>query len=82
MAILTTTEKNNLANDYAADALYGAVYTTTPTSSAGTEPSGGSPAYARKSLSWSSSHRVHSPLPSPTPRARAVGGRAFGPGPN
>jgi hypothetical protein len=54
MAILTTTEKNNLANDYAADALYGAVYTTTPTSSAGTEPSGGSPAYARKSLSWSS----------------------------
>jgi hypothetical protein len=54
MAIQTTTEKNSLANKYAADATHGAVYTTTPGSSAGTEPSGGSPAYARKALSWSS----------------------------
>ena len=53
MAIQTTAEKNSLANKYAADCLYGAVYTTAPSSTAGTEPSGGSPAYARKSLSWS-----------------------------
>lgn len=54
MAIQTTAEKNALATDYGADAPYGAVYTTTPSASAGTEPSGGSPAYARKALSWSS----------------------------
>jgi hypothetical protein len=54
MAIQTTAEKNSLATKYATDALYAAVYTTAPGASAGTEPSGGSPAYARKSLSWSS----------------------------
>jgi hypothetical protein len=53
MAIQTTAEKNSLATKYAADALFGAVYTTTPGATAGTEPAGGSPAYARKSLSWS-----------------------------
>lgn len=52
MAIQTTAEKNSLATKYGADALYGAVYTTAPGATAGTEPSGGSPAYARKSLSW------------------------------
>jgi hypothetical protein len=52
MAIQTVTERNALATDYATDAAYGAVYTTAPSSSAGTEPSGGSPAYARKALSW------------------------------
>lgn len=54
MAIQTTAEKNSLANKYATDAPYGALYTTAPGASAGTEPSGGSPAYARKSLSWGS----------------------------
>lgn len=54
MAIQTTTEKNNLATKYATDAAYGALYTTAPGASAGTEPSGGSPAYARKALSWGS----------------------------
>jgi hypothetical protein len=50
---MTAAEKTALAAEYAADALYGAVYTTAPTdSTAGTEPSGGSPAYARKSLTW------------------------------
>lgn len=52
MAIQTTAEKNSLATKYGADALFGAVYTTAPGASAGTEPSGGTPAYARKSLSW------------------------------
>lgn len=54
MAILTATMKNALAAEYATQALFGTVYTTAPGSSAGTEPSGGSPAFARKSLSWSS----------------------------
>lgn len=54
MAIQTTTEKNSLATKYGTDAAYGALYTTAPGASAGTEPSGGSPAYARKALSWSS----------------------------
>jgi hypothetical protein len=53
MAIQTATEKNSLATKYGTDAAYGAVYTTAPGASAGTEPSGGSPAYARKALSWS-----------------------------
>jgi hypothetical protein len=52
MAIQTTVEKNNLATDYGTDAAYGAVYTTAPGASQGTEPSGGSPAYARKALTW------------------------------
>src|SRR4051794_39080506 len=52
MAIQTTTEKNNLATAYGGNAAFGAVYTTAPGASAGTEPSGGSPAYARKPLSW------------------------------
>jgi len=53
MAIQTATEKNSLATKYGTDAAYGAVYTTAPGASAGTEPSGGTPAYARKALSWS-----------------------------
>jgi len=53
MAILTAAMKNALASEYASLALFGTVYTTAPGSSAGTEPTGGSPAFARKSLSWS-----------------------------
>jgi len=51
MAIKTATMKNTLASDYAAQALFGTVYTTAPGSAAGTEPTGGT--FARKSLSWS-----------------------------
>jgi hypothetical protein len=54
MAIQTTGEKNSLATKYGTDAAYGAIYTTAPGASAGTEPSGGSPAYARKALTWGS----------------------------
>lgn len=53
MAIQTVTQRNNLAAAYGTNAAYGAVYTTAPGATAGTEPSGGSPAYARKALSWS-----------------------------
>jgi hypothetical protein len=52
MAIQTTTQKENLAVAYGTNATYAAVYTTAPGASAGTEPTGGSPAYARKALSW------------------------------
>jgi hypothetical protein len=52
MPIQTTTEKNNLATKYGTDAAFGSVYTTAPGASQGTEPSGGSPAFARKALSW------------------------------
>ena len=52
MSIQTTTEKNNLATQYGTNAAYAALYTTAPGATAGTEPSGGSPAYARKALSW------------------------------
>lgn len=50
----STVEKNALATNYTTRATHGAVYTTAPGASAGTEPSGGSPAYARKALSWGS----------------------------
>lgn len=53
MAIQTTTKKNSMATAYGSDATYGALFTTAPGSSAGTEVTGGSPAYARKALSWS-----------------------------
>lgn len=52
MAVQTTTQKNTLATSYGGAATHGAVYTTAPGGTAGTEPSGGSPAYARKALTW------------------------------
>jgi hypothetical protein len=53
MAIQTVGEKNSLAAKYGADAAYAALYTTVPGASPGTEVTGGSPAYARKALTWS-----------------------------
>lgn len=52
MAIKTDSLRNTVATAYGTAAAYGAIYTTTPTTTAGTEPSGGSPAYARKALTW------------------------------
>ena len=52
MAIQTATQKNNLATAYGTNATYAALYTTAPGATAGTEVTGGSPAYARKSISW------------------------------
>jgi hypothetical protein len=54
MAIASTFGKNSMATHYGTIATHGAIYTTAPGASAGTEPSGGSPAYARKPLTWSS----------------------------
>lgn len=53
MAIQTVAMKNALADRYGVLATHGAIYTTAPGSAAGTEPSGGSPAYARKPITWS-----------------------------
>lgn len=57
MAIAIGAEKDSLANKYAADAPYGALFSSDPgtTGAATGEISGGSPAYARKAISWSTS---------------------------
>jgi len=52
MAIQTVTMRNALATAYGTNAAYGALYTTAPGGTAGTEATGGSPAYARKALTW------------------------------
>jgi hypothetical protein len=52
VAIQTNTQKETLAVAYGTAAAYGALYTTAPGASAGTEVTGGSPAYARKALTW------------------------------
>ena len=52
MALQTAAIKNALCTAYAAQALFGALYTTVPGATAGTEVTGGAPAYARKSLAW------------------------------
>lgn len=52
MPIKTNAMKEALAIKYGQDALYGALYTTAPGAAAGSEPSGGTPAYARQPLSW------------------------------
>ena len=52
MAIQTAQQKENVAIAYGTNATWGACYTSAPGGSAGTEPSGGSPAYARKALTW------------------------------
>lgn len=53
MTIQTTTQKNTLATAYGTAATHAALYTTAPGGSAGTEVNGGSPAYARKAITWS-----------------------------
>lgn len=51
---MTTAEKEALAIEFGADATHGALFTADPGSSgtATGEVTGGSPAYARKALSW------------------------------
>lgn len=56
MAIDATNTKNALCDAYKALAAFMAAYTAMGSAgSAGTEPAGGSPAYARKSVPWGSS---------------------------
>jgi hypothetical protein len=52
MTIQTAAQKNNLATCYGTNATHAALYTTAASGTPGTEVSGGSPAYARKAISW------------------------------
>lgn len=52
MAIQTVAMRNALVDAYKAQATHMALYSTTPGATAGTELTGGSPAYARKAMSW------------------------------
>ncbi|WP_439593874.1 phage tail fiber protein [Microbacterium sp.] len=56
MAIRNVTKRNELATKYGADDPYGALFTADPgTADAATnEVAGGSPAYARKNMTWGS----------------------------
>lgn len=55
MTIAIGAQKDTLANSYATAAPYGALFTSDPgtSGSASGEATGGSPAYNRKALSWS-----------------------------
>lgn len=52
MAVNGQSMRSALANAYGTNAPYAALYSTAGGSSAGTELSGGSPAYARKAATW------------------------------
>lgn len=52
MAINGQNARSGLANAYGTGAPFAALYTTVPGAAAGTEPTGGSPAYARKAATW------------------------------
>src|SRR4051794_18486250 len=55
MAILVDSMRQGVADGYKALALFGSLHTAAPSGqTAGAEVSGGSPAYARKSLTWTS----------------------------
>lgn len=54
MAIQTATQKNTLASAYGTAAAYGALFTAVTLPTTVTEVTGGSPAYARKALTWGS----------------------------
>lgn len=53
MPIQTAVQRNNAAGGYTAAATHAALYSTVPGATAGTELTGGSPAYARRPLTWS-----------------------------
>lgn len=52
MAIQTAVTRTELATAYGVACPFTAVYTTVPAGTAGTEPAGGSPAYARVASGW------------------------------
>lgn len=52
MAIATAQQKENLAVAYGTNAAYASLHTADPGTSGASEVTGGSPAYARKALTW------------------------------
>jgi hypothetical protein len=53
MALSTAISKNNGASGVIAPMAYLALFTTVPAGAAGTEVTGGTPAYARRAITWS-----------------------------
>jgi hypothetical protein len=53
MAIATAQQKENLAVAYGTNAAYASLHTADPGTTGTSEVTGGSPAYARKALTWS-----------------------------
>lgn len=54
MPVATNTEKNSLATKYGQDAAFLSLHTGDPGTTGASEVSGGSPAYARKAITWGS----------------------------
>lgn len=52
MALNATAAKNTLATSFGTAATHAALYTTAGGATQGTEVTGGTPAYARKAISW------------------------------
>ena len=52
MTIATNVQKETLAAAYAGAAVYASLHTATPGSTGASEVTGGSPAYARKAVTW------------------------------
>lgn len=53
MPLSTTIEKNSLATKYGVDAYAGSLHTADPGTTGAAELTGGTPAYARKQITWS-----------------------------
>lgn len=53
MAVQTVAMRNILATAYGVNATYGALVTTAPSTTTGTEVTGGTPAYTRIATAWS-----------------------------
>lgn len=80
MPIQTATMRNALVDAYKAQATHAALYTSTPGAAAGTEPSGGSPAYARRASSWgatSNSSATATPAAFDVPSGVTIVGAGF-----
>lgn len=80
MAIQTVIQRNSLVDKYKADCTFTALYTTVPGAAQGTEPTGGSPAYARKASNWgatASSAATASPAAHDVPSGSTIAGAGF-----
>lgn len=80
MPIQTVTMRNALVDAYKAQAAFAALATTAPGATAGTEPSGGAPAYARKAATWgatSNSSATATPPAFDVPSGASIVGAQF-----
>lgn len=80
MAVQTVTMRNALATAYKTTAAYAAVYTTVPSATAGTEVTGGTPAYTRVASNWgtvAASAVTASPAAFNVPASTTVQGAGF-----